>query len=200
MGTKPTVEDGPNALARPLEDGAKDKEKEATADPAPTSAPLKQTYSQRRKSLAAANAANAAPQPVRKPLSRMSLSSAPSDAWTRFNKDTPLPAIRETASTGDKGFAESELTEEGLQAAGEAARPRPSVVSIMELDAERRPMGTRLSTISDKYDEEEEQMEMDEVAPQSKMEQRRQTIPEDEEYEEEEDLVSQGFFFIIGFS
>jgi hypothetical protein len=125
----------------------------------------------------------------------MSLASAPQDAWTRFNKDVPLPKPK--ARFQDEPVPEPDAEPQpqldveedaGMEEDVEPHEPAPPArrasVRIVSPDSSK-PMAVDLSTIHEPEFGEDE-MEMDDTLPGAeKAAQWREGVEEAGEYEEE---------------
>ena len=155
----------------------------------------------RRKSLATGPEVGGLTPKSPKPAGRMSLASAPQDAWTRFNKDAPLPKPKarfqdeavpepETEPQPEPEVGEDAGMEEDVEPQEPAPAARRASVRIFAPDSSK-PTPVDLSTIHEpEFGEGEEEMEMDDTLPAAeKTAQWREGVEEAGEYEDEEEAV-----------
>ncbi|KAF6766101.1 Spc7 kinetochore protein-domain-containing protein [Ephemerocybe angulata] len=166
-------------------------------------------YMARRKSLAASAEGGAlATKSPRKAAGRMSLASAPQDAWTRFDKNAHAPQ-KKSARFQEEPEGDDERGQEFAAPEEEEPSPRspspvtkgPKVRLIDPETSEQVPVD--LSTVNDREfgdEEQDEEMEMDDDVPAiNKTAQWRDGV--EDQYEEEEEIpaisISQ-FFSMTG--
>ncbi|KAF5337355.1 hypothetical protein D9611_003088 [Ephemerocybe angulata] len=165
-------------------------------------------YMARRKSLAASAEGGAlTTKSPRKAAGRMSLASAPQDAWTRFDKNAPAPQ-KKSARFQEEPEGDDERGQEFAAPEEEEPSPRspspvtkgPKVRLVDPESSEQVPVD--LSTVNDREfgDDEQDEMEMDDDVPAiNKTAQWRDGV--EDQYEEEEEIpaisISQ-FFSMTG--
>ncbi|KAJ2920371.1 hypothetical protein MD484_g151, partial [Candolleomyces efflorescens] len=152
-------------------------------------------YMARRKSLAVGPNPAASKSPKR-PAGRMSLASAPQDAWTRFDKEAQLPNLPPKKSVQIQEDEQGVNAQEGEKERTPSPIPQTPVVRITEPESpELGP--AEVSTANDRELDEVEDEDMEMATPLKKTERWRENV-EDGMYDEEEEelpVISIAQFF-----
>ncbi|KAJ2928832.1 hypothetical protein H1R20_g8128, partial [Candolleomyces eurysporus] len=170
----------------PFQSMGTQQSRQPSTSTAPSSLRKPTGYMARRKSLALApNPASLASKSPKKPAGRMSLASAPQDAWTRFDKDAHLPKKSVRIQEDEQPEDDQDPPQDEPPAAEErtpSPTPRTPVVRIIEPESpEHEPVEP--STAYDREFGEDEDMEIS--TPLKKTERWRENV-EDGPYDEEE--------------
>ncbi|RXW18933.1 hypothetical protein EST38_g6928 [Candolleomyces aberdarensis] len=186
----------------PFQSMGTQQSRQPSTSTAPSSVRKPTGYMARRKSLALApNPASLASKSPKKPAGRMSLASAPQDAWTRFDKDAHLPKKSVRIQEDEQPEDDQEPPQDEPPAAEERSpspTPRTPVVRIIEPESpEHGPVES--SAAYDREFGEDEDMEIS--TPLKKTERWRENVEEglyDEEEVEIPEISIAQFFQMTG--